>query len=441
MECAALTEACLTLNAPTRGCSSTCPQAARPFRIDAYGVAASEEVSAAINLTKFLPDPLDGFRLRHLERDLFANPRRPVRAAGAITMLWPNWEGGYGDHFMWTIIPLGFLLSQRQLPDTPIAISGALYPKLYAQLRRVRHVCTFERNDSYADVRIVNPLPRCESQCFRSISICTLPAIAHEQSWRATVTLDHLLGFPIPALSEAAVATNPGVLRVLFARRKSWHGRVLLNVDELVNGCAASRVLGWRLRCRGQELGSMPVATMVQLLRHTDVFVSMHGADVINGMHMMPGRAVRHHPPCARPLSFPRFLRTLPTRSEGRCCRRDRTRRCSKLSTSASTLRKTRRRSTFSVASSGISLRASFTSGSCFQTRRRAGGFPPSRRRGTQTVHCHSISFTQRSRGSSDATRRVCSSAHHWWPAPANESHGLFHNSLRTQRRHGGVKA
>lgn len=304
MKCAVLTDACLTLHAPTPGCSSQCPRTARPFRIDVHSATAAEEVATAVNVTRTLLDPIDSFRFRHLERDLYAHPpqepRRRVHAAGNnLTMLWPAWEGGFGDHFMWTLIPLGFMLAQGQLPETPIAISGALYPQLYDQLRRVRRICTFERNDSYSDVRIEHPLPRCESQCFDQIDVCTLSPIAHRHAWRGVMALDQLLGFPVPAPSDAAMATHHGVLCVLFARRASWHGRVILNVDQLVKGCSAANVSGWRLRCRSRHLGSMPVARVVHLLRQTDVFVSMHGADVINGMHMLPGRAVCA-PPAAR---------------------------------------------------------------------------------------------------------------------------------------------
>ena len=86
-----------------------------------------------------LRDPLVSTRMRHLEYDLFdhpdvaasALPRRRARPDGSLVMLWPMWEGGFGDPYMWTVIPMGYALAQGELPNATIAISGALYPNLY----------------------------------------------------------------------------------------------------------------------------------------------------------------------------------------------------------------------------------------------------------------------------------------------------------------------
>ena len=143
MQCAHLSNACLTLHAPSPACSSTCPRNRRPFRIDVRGPNASAEVRAALKAMQQLRDPLVSTRMRHLEYDLFdhpdvaasALPRRRARPDGSLVMLWPMWEGGFGDPYMWTVIPMGYALAQGELPNATIAISGALYPKLYDSQR------------------------------------------------------------------------------------------------------------------------------------------------------------------------------------------------------------------------------------------------------------------------------------------------------------------
>ena len=312
--CARLTDACLTLLEPTPSCSSTCPATRRPFRIDVHGDNAETEVKAATGALQFLVDPFDGFKLRHLEKDIFSSPLRlpqqllhserghqlrRARAAGEeLTMIWPNWEAGFGDPYMWTLLPLGYALAQGQLPNTTLAISGAMYPKLYEPLRHTRQVCTFERNDTYRypghrPVQVVNPLPRCASACYSRIALCMPPHVEGARSWLGVTTLDALLGFPVPSLADARRSTDHGELNVLFARRDSPHGRSLLNIGALADGCDNVVLpLGWRLSCRVVVLGKLPLVQLVRLMRMTDVFVSMHGADVINGMHMLPGRTV-----------------------------------------------------------------------------------------------------------------------------------------------------
>jgi len=140
-------------------------------------------------------------------------------------------------------------------------------------------VCTFERNDSYADVRVVNPLPRCAPHaCYSRISLCEPIPISHSNSWRGVAALDALIGFPVPSIADAAVSAKHGVLHVTFALRRSWHGRNLLNVDSLVERCDHINASGWRVRCRARALAAMPLFEVVRVLRITDVFVSMHGA-------------------------------------------------------------------------------------------------------------------------------------------------------------------
>lgn len=319
--CARLSDACLTLHEPSPSCSSSCAKSDRPFRIDGHGHNAEAEINAAIGALWHLADPFDSFKLRHLKRDLFAVQRitakrrrqlHRARAAGEeLTMIWPNWEAGFGDPYMWTVIPLGYTMAQGQLPNSTLAISGALYPRLYEPLRRTRQVCTFERNGSYvfrgtnngqdnrnrkgpfAVHHAIDPLPRCASACYSRISLCLPPHVEGEHSWLGVTTLDAQLGFPIPSLSASRLSATHGVLHLLFAKRNSSHGRSLQNIDALVSTCPEIRLpSGWRVHCRTRVLGELPLVKLVRLMRRTDVFVSMHGADVINGMHMLPGRTV-----------------------------------------------------------------------------------------------------------------------------------------------------
>ena len=247
-----------------------------------------------------MKDPLDSTVLRHLEKDLFARAGHevpPSEPAGGITMVWPSWEGGYGDAYMWTVMPLGYWVSRGMLPNTStLAISGTLYSKLWEPLRRIRNVCVFERGDRYHDVAVRDPLPRCApSSCYRQVHVCEPPKVSHERSWRGAVELDYLMGLPRLSAAASTLSMHEGVLRVLFAKRVSAHGRNLLNIDSLVSGCPRfGPKLGssWVLHCKARELGSMRLLDMLELMRKTDVFVSMHGADVINGIHLRPGRSV-----------------------------------------------------------------------------------------------------------------------------------------------------
>ena len=103
--CARLSDACLTLHEPSPSCSSSCAKSDRPFRIDGHGHNAEAEINAAVGALRHLADPFDSFKLRHLERDLFAMQRitakrrrqlHRARAAGEeLTMIWPNWEAGF----------------------------------------------------------------------------------------------------------------------------------------------------------------------------------------------------------------------------------------------------------------------------------------------------------------------------------------------------------
>lgn len=136
LKCSVLTDACLTLHAPTPSCSSTCPKTRRPFRISVFGRNASQEVDSLLRNHRYLKDPIDSFRFRHLEYDIFPmNMTRPPTLrrdmSPSFTMMWPAWEGGFGDLYMWTLIPLGNVLAAGNLPNTSIGISGALFTRAW----------------------------------------------------------------------------------------------------------------------------------------------------------------------------------------------------------------------------------------------------------------------------------------------------------------------
>ena len=309
MRCQPLHRACLTLNEPQPTCSASCKT--RPFKVTAHGVNARHQVRRALDQLTGLRDPIDAHHMRHLERDVFAvpstEPSQSIAPGSTFSMIWPAWEGGFGDLVMWTILPIGVALDEGSLPNGTLGISGALHTRAWHPVLRARRVCTFERDEWYevpdgantVRERVNRPLPRCAaSACFETLNLCAPRAVAHEESWRGARALDALYNFPLPPLSSASHFSEHGVLKVVLARRSSWHGRSLLNAAELVRVCNSTvletKATGdrWRLSCQLLSLGSLPIKRAIATLRETDVLVSMHGADVINGMHMLPGRAV-----------------------------------------------------------------------------------------------------------------------------------------------------
>ena len=269
----------------------------------------------ALHGLSHLRDPILSMQNRHIERDIrmmpTVQPEQRISAGSEFTMMWPNWEAGFGDLTMWTILPLGFALHEQMVPNGTVAISGALYSRAWLAFSRARQLCTFERFDVYQvpdgphTIRemVRNPLPRCpEVACYETIRLCEPLPLRREQSWRAQVTLDSLLGFPQLSLASRAAYGVHGRLRIVIARRLSWHGRSLLNGANITRDCrhmqlnvhspGEGRPSRWELHCQHLSLGSLPLRRVVAILRETDVLVSMHGADVINGLHMPPGRAI-----------------------------------------------------------------------------------------------------------------------------------------------------
>ena len=343
MRCQPVHDACLTLNEPQPTCSSDCKH--RPFRLVVHSAHAQKEVQHALARLKHVKDPINSHVMRHLERDIFAEPSttpsRPIVPGSSFTMLWPAWEGGFGDLVMWTILPIGYALYEDSLPNGTLGISGALYTRAWHPVLRARSVCTFERDEWYEvpdgantiRERVHNPLPRCSRvACYETVHLCEPMhgGVTGVESWTAQRELDSLLGFPRLQLASSAISsssaptnwpatpsmsapmssganelgeTRSRTLRVVFARRMSWHGRSLVNAANITRECSNMLLRGgakgggggrvtWRLSCQLLSLGSLPIKRAVSILREADVLISMHGADAINGLHLPPGRAV-----------------------------------------------------------------------------------------------------------------------------------------------------
>ena len=303
LHCSTLTDACLTIYPPQPHCSRSCKS--RSWRIDVHGPNATAEVNDAVFQRKSILDPLQSFKLRHLEQDIFAADRAqpdPVsKWRGSLHMVWPYFESGFGDVVMRTTVALGCALKQGELAGIEqFGVSGLKYPQLMEPLQSAGlRVCTFERESP--------TLPRCEQACYRRLSICEpgfakrrygngrlrVTRVMGRQAWACQAALDHALGYPVPRMHEDAKGVQTrGVLRVLFSRRTGR--RYLSNLDELLEHCHRDehRIMGWSLLCSAASLGEMSQSKVVQTMRSADVFVSMHGGDMTNALRMLPGRTV-----------------------------------------------------------------------------------------------------------------------------------------------------
>jgi hypothetical protein len=141
-------------------------------------------------------EPLFPNRLRHIEKDLSHLPlgaaqdrglepgaaarERLLAAASAaakgtpfawggkeLTMVWPQWENGFGDVIAHTLLPLAEYAADGPI-RSPLAVSGLKYPILARLLTAVApHACASERP---------NPplLPHCNASCYETIHLCGL---------------------------------------------------------------------------------------------------------------------------------------------------------------------------------------------------------------------------------------------------------------------------
>ena len=304
LQCATLRHACVTLKTSQPTCSSRCSSSQRPFRIDVYGKHATRDIETAVSLLRYIKDPLNAFVLRHLERDLFVAPhvKTPptTMSREPAHMLWPEWESGFSDVLMGTLLPLGYMAHIGQLPNTTWMISGALVSRAWEPLVAMSRggVCTVERDLQIEDVIVSNPLPRCpQNTCDSRLSLCQIVpnVVTHTKSWKGRMALDMAMGLPLLPLHASLVHSSNishakvRELTVLFAKRHSWHGRHILNQRELIDSCAARNPTDVRLRCMEFSFNRGSLVETAWLMRSVDVLVGMHGGDLINAMHMRPG--------------------------------------------------------------------------------------------------------------------------------------------------------
>lgn len=270
-------------------------------------------------------EPLLPNRLRHLEHDISHLPldARELleEAAGAmagvpfgwggdeLTMVWPQWENGFGDVIAHTLLPLAEYAHAGPLAS-PLAVSGLRYPILAQLLRAVApQACASERP---------NPplLPHCNSSCYAAINLCGLDHAQVKDAWAAAATMDRAVGFraanesnvtfvqpPSRASAGQGDSTpppSPPPLRVLLAAREAHRltglgDRLVVNQEELLGACSrgtvsvAGREL--QLQCRLMAAGlAMPEQSA--MMQWADVYACMWGGDSIHALHLRRGALV-----------------------------------------------------------------------------------------------------------------------------------------------------
>ena len=213
--CSTLHDACLHVGPPQPSCSRDCREP-RAFRITAHGRAAVAEVAALLKERRMLRDPLNSFKLRHLERDIFASNRTAAANAtfrGSMHLFWPRWENGHSDMITSLLLPLGYLLYRGELPRGQLGLSGVRHARVVAPLRHAAPLCTFERASP--------PLPRCRSACYASLAICQPRFPTHTNAYLATAALDEF---------RMMASTSDADARKLARAETRWEGT---DLDDL----------------------------------------------------------------------------------------------------------------------------------------------------------------------------------------------------------------
>lgn len=283
-----------------------------------HGPNAEDDVVMALDQRRCILDPLNSFKLRHLEQDVFAAPANSTMPTAHIRkrslhLVWPRWENGFGDLIMYTLLPLGCEWHRTGLSgiDT-LGLSGVRFANALAPLQqKLYSVCTLERS--------ADGLSRCRQACYEKIHICepgaardtaqrqtpqgaayqswkrcTPKPVLRQAAWRGMTALDSPYA-AVPDETATALVGQRGVLRVVIARRAGR--RFIQNIDDLLSRCeqlsgSAGAWRGWRLHCTAPALRGLSPEALVRTMRAADVFVAMHGGDVIHGLHMLPGRTV-----------------------------------------------------------------------------------------------------------------------------------------------------
>ena len=338
-------------------------RAPKQLRLHVAGLTPDELTARMESAKGSILEPLLPNTLRHLERDAKHLPlpsgdaggrprdrllaamqaRSDARAASgssgpsfgwggpALTMVWPQWENGFGDVIAHTLLPIAEHARLGTLPAR-LAVSGIKFKILGQLLTAVAPAtCASERP---------NPptLPRCNASCYGEIKLCALDHGKLLDAWEAAATLDVAMGFrsanessiaaavaassssmaslPSSADATAAAAAAPPVVRVLMAAREPHRTgpkmgeRLVLNQEELLELCntttlelagggsagggsagggsAGGRV---RLECELMPAG-LPMPEQVAALQRAEVYVCMWGGDSIHALHLRRGAAV-----------------------------------------------------------------------------------------------------------------------------------------------------
>jgi hypothetical protein len=228
--------------------------------------------------------------MRHVERDIFVHNASLTPEArvpnSSLAMLWPRFENGFGDLNRGTIVPLGYALARGFLP-AHLAISGVKNAHAFSPLLAASSICTFERE--------APPIPHCTSKCYDQLSICSLKTPQQAQAWLGMSALDERLGFARAHATDLPLLPSdmPREVRVVFARRRGR--RLINNIDELLHQCEQRATLiapPLRFVCSAHHFSELQPEAVVATLRQADVFVAMHGGDVVNALHLRPGSAV-----------------------------------------------------------------------------------------------------------------------------------------------------
>ena len=275
-----------------------------------------------------LPLPTDGARGRPRDRLLAAMQARASAGATSssapsfgwggpeLTMVWPQWENGFGDVIAHTLLPIAEHARLGTLPAR-LAVSGIKFKILGQLLTAVSPAaCASERP---------NPptLPRCNASCYGEIKLCALDHGKLQDAWEAAATLDQAMGFrsanetSIAATSDAGTAATAKaqtpVVHVLVAAREPHRigpkmgERLVVNQEELLQLCNTTTLelaagggggIGGgggggrvRLACTLMPAG-LPMPDQVAMLQRAEVYVCMWGGDSIHALHLRRGAAV-----------------------------------------------------------------------------------------------------------------------------------------------------
>ena len=211
-------------------------------------------------------------------------------------LAWPVFETGHSDPFGDFILPL---VQHQQVLGLPrlFGLGGLKHVKSLHALFPNTSFCALERVYNSSST----PLGWCEEACYLQLKLCRLVNVQNWQKRRAVETLrradDAILarstqleaeGKPVPKRwTKRRVADGHDArLRIGIAKRQGR--RFILNLDEFLRKCRSL----FDCRCIQFGVNGRDYAADVSVMRGLDVYLSMHGGDVINAAHMRPDTLV-----------------------------------------------------------------------------------------------------------------------------------------------------